>query len=770
MTAVNFALTLDPPFDFATENGYRRTQRSADFRVLPGAQGDKSGQAPTTWFEPISGVLMLRPNFLNDSYAGSMRPGSDFTTTATQGTWWQQVSRGGEDGGIAATQMFASLRPTGVDPTGITLTDIAAALTSIAASPTLQDTLVWAAQSNFQIPKDGSFTIHYDSMNDEVIRHNNWFVVAWDVVAVHFSMDGTCRVYQYNDSSQQDYTLVDQFSISDAGEMMNQHVQISFIPIPTAGLLVYHSYHERAMLNLFGSAQSNAGRGHLVPWAPKTDGSGNAYMFNASAWNLAVNPYFRHVWGYQDVQFLTAGSFIDDAFDPGYVPSVGPDALVPFVVQNGIGPIACNLYNPDGVTAWTPGSSQQGRMQMNLNGDAIHTPFVLGYGVSIPPVFQTRNPGAVTIYNQAGSGTGDRLLRLNGSDDSAGRFDGEVEMQLHSSQALAIAFRGDATWNLYADGQFYAGGLTVKDSWEVEPMEGPPGYYKATVKLADMHARLKEGHFFIENAMDGAYIGQVFNSILACCGFRPITAFPAGISANSGPQLPISADGRSWKWQFNEADDADMLFDIFLFMMKAQDTEYLAYFDWENTGLWQIYLKPGSMGSSWDVWTLSQYSADADLGSQVWWYGPGTKFEPQPPEGNVFMAEGVLDPGPHGKRISAGPPSINYDSLNNPSSPDYLGRRVVVKYPVDNVEDVPTLAKLQRAIFDAASRGRKKGNIHIESLNMALAPNVEVIILDGFGNVLQDCWIKRRHFVVTDPYDATMELEVDTVWEGEIPR
>jgi len=756
---VEFALELDTPYSFAIENGFARTQRSTDFRILPGGELG-------TWLDPVSGVLMLYPSFLDNTFTGGLRPLSDFTTTATEGQWWAQVARGGEDGGVLAAAMLASLRPTGVDPTGLTLTSVAQALITIASSPTLQDTLVWAASGNFQIPRDGSFTIHYDTLNDEVMRHHNWFAVQWANVYCLFGMDGICSVYRYNDSSMQTYTQIDRFQYADTGEVMYRHAQFSFVPIPTVGLLIYHSYTERAPKTASSSAQSRALRGHVVPWQAGTDGSGNFYMFDASSINIAFNPYFRHVIGYQDVSFATSGGFVDAPFDPGYKPSVGPSAVQAITAQTGVGSVMAALYDPDGVTPWTAGSSQQGRVGMILSGTSTNTPFVLGYGVAIPPVMNTRNPGAVTIYNTTGRGQEDRLLHLNWEDTDDGRFDGQVTMQLYSAAAMKIAWRGDATWSLSADGVVFAGGFTVRGSWDIEPMEGTPGYYKVTVKLADMHARLKEGHYFIENALDGVTLAAAFNNVLSCTGFGNAGSLPPQAYTQ---EIPITSDGRSWKWQFREGDDADALFEILLFLMRRQQVEYVAAFDWADTGTWQVTTRPGSLGTTWAVWYLSPFSEDANTVGNVWWYGPGTKFTPESAEGNIVIAEGVLDPGPDGTRVPT-VPLINLPSINDPTSPDYLGRALEIKYAVDNVEDIPTLQTIQRAIFDAATTRRLKGQIKIEMLQMALAPNTQVMVTDWNGSVIANAWIKKRHVVVNDPYGATMDLDVDTVWQGEVPR
>jgi hypothetical protein len=760
---IQFGLTLDYPFQFASENGYRRTQRCQDFREKPGSNTN-------CWLDPVSGCLTLRPNFIDNTYKTGMHELEDFSVTEADPGWWHDVRRGGLNSGEPDAPMFTNVLGSGRDPTGIALTSVTNALPVLPGHGNTNDTLVWALASSFQLGNgvpDAGFTIHYDAVADEMLRYNNWLAVTWDLVVVHFSMEGTCRVFQYSDYSFQSYQEVYRFSFSDAGEVIGQHAQFSFVPIPTVGLLIYHSYHQRASDSASSSAQSTAVRGKVVPWNPRYDSHGNVYLFNPANVAIAINPYLQQVMGFQDVSFATSGTFVDDMFDLGYGPSVNPSTVGPIGAQTGVGSVTASLYAPDGTTAWATGS-RQARVGLALTGPGTNTPFVTGYGVAFPPVFgnsSQRNP--VTIYTTTEENQGgDRLLRLEWTDDERGRFDAMVTLQIWSAQAFAIAMRGDATWLLTANGYPFTGGLTVRGSWRIEMMVGRPGYYKVEVKLADMHTRLSEGHYFIENAMDGAYLIDAMNSVVGCVGFPPFGSAPPQFSQI---QIPITADGRSWKWQFREGDDADQLLDILLFMGRRQDEEYLAYFDFAGSGTWQAAAKPGpNAPNGYQTWTITPYLADANAEAQVWWMSR-LELMPEPPEGNYVLAEGVLNPGPHGARVPTDALQ-NLDSQNNPNSPDYMGRRVVVKVAEENMEDIPTLQRIGRAVFDAIATRRLKGTMETTSLQMGLAPNVLLILQDWWGYEIGRVWIKRRHVVVTDAIDAHMEFEVDSVWQGPVPR
>jgi hypothetical protein len=196
--------------------------------------------------------------------------------------------------------------------------------------------------------------------------------------------------------------------------------------------------------------------------------------------------------------------------------------------------------------------------------------------------------------------------------------------------------------------------------------------------------------------------------------------------------------------------------------------EFLYTFDWES-GAWSLVPKPCDLTGA-STWVLSPYQGDANVNARIWWYGGEPILLPEPPEANVLVVEGVTTPHPEGYRVPV-KPLTNVPSLTDPTSIDYQGRIRVGKYLLPTLPDNLNVAAAARRIFDAVAHQRMKSEpIAIPMLQLALKPNIPVVLQDPDGGVFVNGWIKRRHVYIEGPTHQHMTLELDTVWTGELPR
>ena len=127
-----YRLTLDAPYSFRIEQGYHRTLHCADFRPLPNSQIN-------TWREPVTGLVMLRPNFLMDGFFNNLKHLSDFTHSSE--TFWVETQRTTDNALMLSTTSRDDVPATdiaiSVNPALVTLTLVADPRTALRLSHTL---------------------------------------------------------------------------------------------------------------------------------------------------------------------------------------------------------------------------------------------------------------------------------------------------------------------------------------------------------------------------------------------------------------------------------------------------------------------------------------------------------------------------------------------------------------------------------------------------------------------------------------------------------
>ncbi len=469
----------------------------------------------------------------------------------------------------------------------------------------------------------------------------------------------------------------------------------------------------------------------------------------------------------------------------------------------------------------------------DANGLIEYTPFIQGYQVEWAPVMAPRDTTPVLIpyatdYNNdddpddgsdddnnatviggdedngghdpGNGGQFDMGMELDFSQDERGEFEGSVKMAIMTDEAKAIVLRGDAMFLLETseDEEAWstvAGGMAKH--FDYEPiLTGVTSYWETTCKLLDMRERLRETHLFNQAAFDSLSVyaavnggtnaqGVTSGGVLAGSGFLPAT-WQDGQSAAQSTILPSATVGRSWLFAFRDADKGEDLVDVMLFVLRAQGIEYMLVHVWDDTQPWPassasqgwiVCAKPHDTSGD-STWTLTPYSDNSDASQQIWHHGPDApKLAPEPPEANCVQVVAVTDASQQGQQI---PTAMlkNHTSIETSKNPDgtsnsdYLGRTVVARYEMAAANDIGFAMKAARAIFDAVAhnRTRTKKPILIPVIQMALAPNVPIKILDLDGSAMFEGWIKKRHVKILSPTDQTMELDVDTVWQGDIPR
>lgn len=751
-----FLLELDTPYSFPVEPGFQRSPMMREFAPLKDSHNN-------TYLDPATGVLMLRPSVMKRDFDQDFKRLSQWRSTPN---WWQDSYRG-QDAGSSTPNMMSAVKPTGSSFTLIELL-ISVAIVAIEASAARYDDLKWVLESKFTLDIDEGFCIHYHTLGDEFRRKRNWFAVMWDNILFHFSFDGRCRAYAYDRNNLMTApTLVEEFEIASPGELLNNSGYFFFLPIPEFGVSISHSRVPQKNIFSPANVQSGVTRSHLVKWPTRTINN-KKRLFETSVVRIGHNPYIKPVIGFQSVTY-TAGDYTDAVLDPGFLPSTNPAQIYAFPLPTGYGTVTTTLRKSDNSGAWVAGTDRQGRVKIALTPDAggKHTPFIRFWDVAWDPQFATRNTTPLTLARYAEEST-DRLMRLEWSDDDMARFEGKVTAMMSTPAAKAIAMRGDASFLLYwrndstESWQILFGGFAT--DWTIDIRHDPVfgTWFLCDFCLKDMHHRFRETHRLFEGAYDGATVGGALNMLMRGCSLPALASIPT-IMANTA--LPRKEDGKTWRFAPKEGDRSEEILRVLLLFVHTQGVEWRLRWDW-TLGAFVPEQKPKRTGA--DGWSLVAYDEYRNASAHIWSYSglEPPQLRPEPPEANYIIMEGLTDSSPDAQRVLV--TTYNDDSINDPTSEDYLGRTLVAKVPVHGVTDKNELALMARRVQDAISHRRASEMIPIAHLQMGLGPGIEVTQYDSAGVVILTGYIKHRTVIVDDlEENATMLLGVDTVWEGE---
>lgn len=754
-------LILDQPHSYAIEQGNALDRYSHQFR-------ETSNAASNTWRCPASGVLMLNPSFKKRDFGTDFKGLGNFRKNEANATYWRAIAKSQDQ-----VTMFSTLRPaTQTKFFDALVTGVGIAV--INAADAFYDNLEWALQSLFVLNVDEGFAIHYQGLTDELLRKNNWFYVQWDNIGLHFSHQGRVRVYEYADRGNMAAapTLVHEFDIAEPGELLGKAGYFVFLPIPGFGLAVYHSVAQRKQSMLTASSTAYAVRGaHLIPWGYRVI-NGYWKMFESSLVNIALNPFQSHVLGYQSLTFASSGTFTDDVINPTYKPSTAPDAVNVSTVPTGFGTASGVLRNQGNTANWVAGTDRQGRMQMSLaTSDPRYTPFVYGYHVKWLPVMATRNTTPVTITQSFTN----VLQELEWTDDWQGYFEGRARLKLQSAAAIAIAERGDCTFQLeYSDNNgvdwsVLNGGLAKfeDDPVLVTDMNGY-WWYECDVTLNGQEERLEETKILDRAALESLTLAECFNIVLTTSGFSPI---PDNEMPNQAltRRLPATPAGTSFRFVPRPGDRGKKIVRDLLLFLRSQQEEFRLRYNWPGVK-WVIEERARDTDTFWTIRTTR--SAENHAGRVA--YYEALKFKPESPECNVLVVVGLTSLDAETAKGIESAPITNYPSLNDPTSLDYLGRTKITKVMAAPLSTQAEVDKMARRVEPFVQHHNFKPTVKIPAghYNLALAPNMKVRIYKPDGTTYPDTWIKKRTVNVSPEEHGTvsnerMTLHCDQTWEGD---
>jgi hypothetical protein len=761
---------LDPPHSFAVEQGCLKSKYEPDFRESPGC-------FVNTWRCPVTNLIMLEPSFRKRDFGSDFKNLANFTTTTTSGYW--QTNSKTADG----VSMFSNVRPAGGSASLIEIL-VTTAIVAIDASASFQDELKWALESNFTLNIDEGFAIHYQGLTDEMLRKNNLFYVQWDNIGIHISQQGRVRVYEYADRGDlaTSPTLVHDFDIADPGDFLGKPGRFVFLPIAGRGLVMYHMEKTAKSSSYLSNTNTYSVRGaHLIPWTARFIGS-HFRLFETSQVRLALNPHIKFLLGFQNITYPASGTFLEEVFDPEYRPSFAPDdvsasALEAFGMN--FGTVGATLRNAGNTANWTAGTDRQGRILFNLaTSDTRYTPFVYGWGVQWLPVFATRATTPITIT----TGFNDVFQRLEWTDDSEGKFEGVAHLKLKSAAAVAIAERGDATYQIEyssngTDWTVLNGGLCKFPKLGMQFSPGAGYWWEGDVALYGMEARFDEMHMALGTAFDGMSIGESLNLVLQTVGFSaiPEADMPARALDRRLPPVPEGEAQTQFRFVPRGGDKANKVIRDLLLMLAAQYREYKLKYDWSNSK-WILHERTRDT-SAGATWTIATTQAEEDHPNRVA-YCDAITLEVEPPEHNAFCVIGMTSPDVKGKRIISDPIK-NLSSITDPLSVDYAGRVKSVQFVVESLTTIEEVNMMALRIAPRVVMGRNlRPQISIPPghFNLSLAPDLHVTTQKPGGSTLVNCFVKVRtvvvdkanHSPVAGRANESMMLFCDENWENEI--
>jgi hypothetical protein len=770
---VHWKLLLDVPYEFSVEPGYAHAKHAHDIRI---SQGDVSG----VWQDPNTGLMMLEPSFIRNDFYTNSACWVPLTSWIYSSNWWQEVYRAPHPNvAVQVAKFYTTLNYSNSNTIGLVNT-YGIAFTTLASS-LATDTMTPVLCSNFNLSQDEGFVWFYNAITDEMHRFQNWFSLTWGGITLHFSATGTVRCYRHpGEDNTVAPTLFDQFEICTPGDIFNKDGYFVIVPVPGFGLNIYHSLSAQRMGAVQSSAMAGVTRGHLIPLPTVDTGSGYR-LLPSSPITVCVASDLRltgHLFGFHRIRYTSGGTVRENVFDPKFKPTTAPDTtngtLVP-TVQKMAATVGAStvLRNALDTANWAAGVDRQARQKVTLTtSDSKYTPFLLGTYTKWAPVFSLRDTEPFSP---------DKLHHLEITDSDDGRFEGMATVRIDGMIGRAAVERGDMTFTLLKsfDGGYtwermpHAGGFArVKGDVAVQWLNGLPSY-TCQLQLADMWARFAEVHQLEDTAFDGLAVGEVINVILQCSGLGQVASVPAELSSTRLPEIPKD---QNWRFGSREGDSGDEVIRSVLQLVRKQYHEWLLLFDWP-TNTWTVELKPRDTSAE-GTWYLSPFSREASLAFQTICFSEA-HFATAPPEANLIQPYGATDTDPKKGEKVPGTPIYNIPSLNDPTSPDYLGRVIMAtpKFaPLKDVDGVFGINKMGRMVYDAACHRRLMATCVGHDYVDDLVPGTRVIIRSqtdsGAVYDWQTMWLKRRtvlyNFEAEGEIKPNVTYHLDSQWEGDL--
>jgi hypothetical protein len=797
-----FRLTLDKPYDFAVEPGIVRAVHCHDFRE------DELSLKDGAWRCPVTGLVFLTPSWLSEEYNAQFEPLASWTKNADL---WREAKRvqdkytvaGGS--GLLNAPMLSSVYPAstgGVISWGGSLGAVAASLLSLMNG----DELEWALVSDFNLAEDEGFVLHLNAIGDPIRRHKNWIALQWDNLQVHIRPNGVMALYRWDDredmSDLSTLKLVEEYQMSSPGEVGARDSYVLFLPIPTMGLLVYHSYTPQRLSQKISSARAGSVRGHLfsLPSEEREDSEGNYRLTASSSMGIALTktPRVAHMLGFHRLRFPNGGSYLDAIYSPPYRPTNSPDQADPILLATGrpftVAPSG-DFRKVDDSADWDATDDRQGRVKVILTPDSgnVYTPFVLGTYLRWGPIFATRTTKPLRLtpdggrWNDLGTGqkdTQDFLQYLEFTQTDEKRFEGKARIYCKSLEGKRILERGDATWEIErldddeAEWEFVCGGIARWESSSISVNSWDSGdddslsfgkgtrrrvAYQGEISLYDGWHRFTEVHQCNQTAFDRLTIHQAIDTVLLASGQPALSGtIPTLMDTVALPAVP---KGENWRHGTQEGDDGGQIIRQLLLYLRKQFTQYRLVNNW-SAGTWGAESYSRLTGESDTLWWMTPDYAEAsgatdpdgapDVEFRIE-IGTGETalftFKAYPPEANLIRPFGLEKPGPDAKRIM-GPPMVNQASLSDDTSRDYLGRACVANPMLAPLSEESVIARFGRLVYDAIAHRRLVVSVPVTGYLKDFTPGSRVSLRsfneEGDLYTVFDAWWMRRKTTVID--------------------
>lgn len=796
---------FDPPHEACVIPGLTRASLMAnvsrDIKILKDPTNGES-----CWKDPLTGVMMLRPNIYTERVPEAFTPLSEWRHRA--GFWRQSLRAMGSlaDGGGTINPSVISLsRPS--DSSGPMalpeLEDVTLAIISL-ASQLQDDALIPAFESNFTFPEDAGFVVYARMHTDTQRRFQNWFGVAWGKYFLHVSPLGKVRLYRWSGATTTAPVLVGEKDFGASGVAGADH-NFYILPIPGRGICLYHSLASTKLITALSSADASTPIGFLfeVPTEEVSSGGGNYFRINtASKVTMYLNKSkdASHDIAFAHVKFPTRGAFAGEMFDLERERTTSPDTLNVQVLPtrpavNGF--ITKSLLGPDPTTAWTSDKKQARFGVVMERVDEYHTPFVYSTYVAWAPIRDLRAPGIVEM---------DAVELLAFSQEDTGRWEGKAVVRAWSDAARRLIERGDAyhiverqdeeggAWSVE-----YGGIAKVEPNASAHIVNGR-FEYQATISLGDMTTRLKEASSLWKTAFDDLTLRDAANTVLQALGEPILTSAPARFSS---VRIPATKNNESnWQNGPKVGDDGYEIMRRFLALGRRKDTEPRLVHTWGSVstgtgGQWSIEDKPRDT-SAGATWSLTDKISEENLAARRVGIrrddSDASKlfsFSPVPPGASILQVFGVEGSQPSSAQFLPGKAIRNHAALNTTTSLEYMGR-TVTSYPlVSGVSDTQVLDRIARAVYDLSCRWKNNLTVELTRYVSGLSParRIEAIRYEVYSEaesayVMRELqwrdnpaseatrhylWVRRRRIVQTHcQISAQVYLDLSTQWESGI--
>ena len=807
-------VTLDEPSTHAITPGFSQTVRPIEAPNTPTPDGDLA-YLRNCMLDPATGRLMLTPLHLTDNHQGADIP-------------WSQLTAAGNAREVQRSSI-AMLDPLYVPQQGVAYTagGFSATLSPGLALPSdsgvpngiisslANDTLFWMIKSNFNLADNEGWGFTLDTSTDELTRYANLLAGSWDDICIHLSGTGILTAWLYSDPNAKGVAAnlkrVQQYQIAGWSDLLHRPLNIDFIPVTGAGLLIMLSgptgpspYVHRS------NAGQRATTAFMLPWqdiAEPSQAGTNPLVLLSSAFTVGLSPLISYTILFHKVAYSTsnAGEALTQLVDVHYPPTGPPgsnegdlaptcrgwnfDASAPDAAGTvtAMTAIMTDPDNPD--TDWSQTEiEQQFRLKITLaTSDSRYTPFLAGVEVRWAPEFATRDagltstapdgslvPGLLLLNNASDDPTADFVRKLEWQEDEYRQFNGTLTWRASSPAARRIAERGDCSIAIYTSPDavnwtLFRRGFTMPNSFEVDVIRSlaPSRAYDVTFRFAGFEELLDESHFLGKASVASKTIWDACRETLLMCRqpWLPDSAKPADPVWDT--MLAPTNTQNQPRWAPRENETGRQMLQNYLLLIRTETSEWFCYYDYA-ADTWAFAQKAG--------YPLSDPPVASDIHSgdepvELNRESTFLKLHPERPECNFIQAysvDGNAQPGLAGNLILSST-LVNARSIDDPTSIEWLGRAIAEMLRVPNLTDANRanlyVSKLAQLAFPRRLRATVKLRGYDETV---VCPSLaQWTWQDGSGDIWY-FWVKRRTIEVEQDNVEWTTLELDTVWQGDI--